>query len=170
MSEAPGSWLVVAALVFVVFVVAQVAWPRGRKGADRAAAKKKHFDAVSEGSDERRSPAERAASLAQAGRIALEDLRRPRLAARHAEWAHRLAPSSPEVIAIATDAMTAARRLHALERLLWASAAASDGAAAMDALIALYQGPLKLPQRAQALRRWRRDAPAGASNVQSPLE
>jgi hypothetical protein len=170
-TEAPGSLLIFAALVFVLFVVAQIARPRGQDGEGRAAAKKRHGEAVSAGTDERRSAAERAASLARAGRIALDELHRPRLAARHAEWAHRLAPSSPEVIAIAADAMTAARRFHALERLLWASAAAdAEGRAALDALIALYRGPMKLPTRAQALERWRRGASDGAPTVQSGPE
>lgn len=159
MVEAPAYLLIGAAALFVLFAIARAMLPRTPR-AERRKAQAAHSAAVSEGSDEKRSPKERAAALVRAGRLALEELGRPRLAARHAEWAHRLAPTDPEVIRLASAAFPRARRLRALERLLWLSAEAEEPTRhALDALIALYEGPMKRPERARALKRWAPSSP-----------
>jgi hypothetical protein len=162
MTEAPAYVVVGAAVLFALAWIASAFWPRAaREGRKRARAA--HSLAVSAGSDESVPPADRAAALVRAGRIALGELKSVRLAARHAEWAHRLAPASDEVVALLADTFPRARRLRALERLLWKSADAQGdsgaGQGALDALVTLYEGPLARPERARTLRRLR--APSG---------
>lgn len=156
MDEAPQFLLIGGAVIFLGFVALQAMWPLSGSRGDRKAARDKHSAAVSRGSDKARSEAERSTSLVEAGRIALDELKRPRLAARHAEWAHRLTPTSHAVIDLLLETLPKARRLRALERLLWLSADAegSKGSHARGALIRLYEGPMKLPARARALRHW----------------
>lgn len=156
MDEAPQYLLIGGVVIFLGFVALQAMWPLSGSRVERKAARAKHSAAVSRGSDASRSEAERATSLVEAGRIAEGELKRPRLAARHAEWAHRLTPTSHAVIDLLFDTLPKARRLRTLERLLWLSADAegSKGDHARQALIRLYDGPLKLPARARALRHW----------------
>jgi hypothetical protein len=164
MVEAPAYLLIGAVVLFLGFMGVQAFWPQ-KTHAERRKAQKDHSTAVSEGSDEDRSATDRARALVRAARIALDQLHRPRLAARHAEWAHRLAPGLPEVVEVASIALVKARRVRALERLLWLSAEAElEGAErhARDALIALYEGPMKRPERARAIRLWTH-APAATS-------
>lgn len=157
MDEAPQYLLIGGAVIFLGFVALQVMWPLSGSRSERKAARTKLSAAVSRGTDEKRPASERSTALVEAGRIALEELKRPRLAARHAEWAHRIAPTSPAVIELLIDALPRARRLHALERLLWSSADAegTEDDHARRALIRLYEGPMKRPERARALRRWK---------------
>jgi hypothetical protein len=145
---------VVAALLVAYVVFAGVA-PLLRRRRESAPARARMSRAIAEGSDAARSSSERARAFRAAAKTALEDLRRPRLAARYAEWAHRLDPADPDVIALAVLALTASRRYHALERLLWASlAAASDArtSPALAALETLYEKHLARADRAKALR------------------
>jgi hypothetical protein len=145
---------VVAALLVAYVVFAGIA-PMLRRRRASAPARARMSRAISEGSDAARSETERARSFRTAAKTALEELHRPRLAARYAEWAHRLDPSDDEVIALAVLALTAARRYHALERLLWTSLAAADDAhrsPALDALETLYEKHLARADRAKALR------------------
>lgn len=142
---------------FVLLVVVRGVLPALRARRERAPARLRVSRSVSVGSDERRPKEERVAALLEAGRAALENLERPRLAAHYVEWAHRLAPSDPEVVALAVTALTKARAFPRLERLLWLSLDASEGASARSgavaALASLYEGPMRRPERARALRR-----------------
>jgi hypothetical protein len=146
--------LVVVASLLVLVIVLSAVLPRFAGGSVKRASRRRMSEAVTDGSDPKRSPAERAASLVKAGRTALVELHNARLAARYAEWAHKLAPVDVDVIALVIDALSAARRFHALERLLWLSL---DGVAdpktspALPALTALYEGGLRRPERARAL-------------------
>ncbi len=146
----------VAAALLVAWVVFAGIAPMLRRRRDTAPARARMSRAIAEGSDARRSAEERARAFTAAAKTALEDLRRPRLAARYAEWAHRLAPSDPAIIGLTVTSLTASRRYHALERLLWTSlAAAGDGARtspALRALETLYEKHLARPDRARALR------------------
>jgi hypothetical protein len=157
-TEAPAALVVGAAVLFALLWTVSALWPTPAR-AKRVQARRAHSLAVSDGTDEKKAPAERAAALVRAGRIALSDLKNVRLAARHAEWAHRLTPGSDEVIALMQDSFPRARRLKALERLLWLSVDAQQAEArkpsALDALIALYEGPFGHPERARTLRRLR---------------
>jgi len=145
---------IVAALLVAYVVFAGVA-PTMRRRRATAPARARMSKSLAEGSDAKRAPEERARAFTVAAKTAFEDLRRPRLAARYAEWAHKLAPSDPEIIALTVQALVASRRYHALERLLWASLAASSDARSSPALIALeklYDKQLARPDRARALR------------------
>jgi hypothetical protein len=158
MSEEATRWASLAVTIaFALLVIVRGVLPALRKRRETAPARSAISKAVSVASDEKRSPSERARSLVEAGRKALDELEKPRLAAHHAEWAHRLSPSDPEVIALAVDALRAARAHGRLERLLWTSldVAADDEVrrCAIDALAALYEGPMRCPERGRALRR-----------------
>lgn len=145
---------VVAALL-VAYVVFMGVVPTMRRRQGTAPSRAKMSKAVAEGSDEKRAKPDRARALREAAKIALEDLHRPRLAARYAEWAHRLAPADEEIVPLAVAAFGAARRHAALERLLWSTLATSEDARHSPALFALeklYEKSLRRPERAAALR------------------
>jgi hypothetical protein len=145
---------IVAALLVAYVVFAGIA-PMLRRRSATADARARMSSAIAQGSDAKRSSAERARSFTAAAKTALEDLRRPRLAARYAEWAHRLAPDDEEIVALCVSALTAARRYHALERLLWSSLAEARDVRTSPALLALeklYEKHLARPERARALR------------------
>ena len=96
--------------------------------------------------------------------VALEELRSPALAATFALRAEAADPADVESIGVLAQAFRQANRYHALERLLWRHLAQdSDHKAnvrAFDELISLYEGPMKRPLQAQALKRlaesWRK--------------
>lgn len=150
----------VAALL-VAYVVFMGIVPTLRRRQGTAAARAKMSKAVAEGSDTRRSAEERARALRDAAKIALEELRRPRLAARYTEWSQKLVPGDEAVVPLAVAAFGAARRFAALERLLWSTLAASKDARhspALGALETLYEKSLRRPERAAALRALAGDA------------
>lgn len=145
---------VVAALLVAYVVFAGVA-PMLRRRSATAEARARMSGAIAKGSDTKRNEVERAQAFVTAAKTALEELRRPRLAARYAEWAHRLVPGDDEIVALCVASLTAARRYHALERLLWTSLAQAKeprSSPALRALEALYEKQLARPERARALR------------------
>jgi hypothetical protein len=156
MPDAASIGLLVVAILLVVVVGFSGVLPLlARRSASRAA-RTSMSKAISDASDGKRSPEDRAVSFVKAGRTALDELHNARLAARYAEWAHDLQPIDPAVIALLVAALTKARRYHALERRLWISLDAEDDAkksAAMAALTTLYDGGLHRPERARALRK-----------------
>ena len=106
------------------------------------------------------STLERAVSLREAARIALDELQRPSLAAAFARRAERLVPDDPDNVGLLTRVFRRGARYTALERLLWRRLAddASQGAEqqrALEELMSLYEGPLQRPETARALRRMR---------------
>lgn len=114
---------------------------------------------VSKGTDASLPKVERARAFVRAGEEALRGLKKPSLAARYAKYAHDLAPADEAVTAFMIEAMRAAKRWVHLERGLWQSLdAARESRAdavftqANQALIALYEGELKRPERARVLR------------------
>ncbi len=148
--------LLVVAVAFVALVALRGILPALRARRAAAPTRLSISRAVSVASDTERPAAERAAALVEAGRAALVTLRKPRLAAHHAEWAHRIAPSDPAVVTLAIDALTPIRGFARLERLLWISLDSSEGEArarVLEALADLYDGPMRRPERARALRR-----------------
>lgn len=159
--------LLAAALLFVLFVVGQALLPaivgRGR----RREAHARLSAAVARGTDAARAPAERASALRQASEIALAEIRKPRLAIRYAHWADRASPGDAETIAVLARAMTVGRRYRALERLLWRTIDEHDAAreTALDALLALYDGPMRLPERARVLRALRARSASASTPV-----
>lgn len=160
--------LLAAALLFVLFIVAQALLPAlmRRRGTREASA---GVDAaILRGNDAARPAAERTAALREAAALALDELRRPRLAIRLLTSAEAITPSEPATVELVVRAMTRARDLRGLERYLWSTLDAHPGTrgydTALDALLALYEGPLKAPERARVLRAMRAGATATAGN------
>lgn len=147
--------LLAAALLFVLFVVGQALLPAILGRGPRRAANARLSTAVANGTDTAHSAAERAAALRDASTIALDEIHKPRLAARYARWADQALPGHPETIALLARTMTRAGRHAALEKILWRTLDAHPEAhdAARDALIALYEGAMRVPERARVLRR-----------------
>jgi hypothetical protein len=155
-----GLALLGAGLLFLLFLIAKLVVTGRRGGADAREARKQIAQAKRRASEHGLLPADRAAALRQAAVIALHDLRRPSLAASYARRAERLDPHDPESIALLSLALRTATRFRALERLLWrrladGPQAASAADRALDELLALYDGPLRRPEVARALRRLR---------------
>ncbi|AKF05147.1 hypothetical protein [Sandaracinus amylolyticus] len=148
--------LLAAALLFVLFIVAQALLPALiRRRGDRASSAKMD-DAILRANDTARPAAQRAEAFREGATIALDELRRPRLALRLLTSAESVAPGEPATIALVERAMLRAKDLGALERFLWQTMDAHRGtpahARALDALLALYDGPMKTPERARVLR------------------
>lgn len=100
----------------------------------------------------------KASLYVESARCALYELERPNLAASLARRAERLDPSSEEPLPLLVEAMMEAGRARALERQLLRriDRLAADEPryrAAFDALLRLYEGPLRLPEKANLLRR-----------------
>lgn len=152
--------LLAAACLFVLFVVAQALLPAIMRRGPRKELNARLSSAVARGTD-RAQPADvRADALRSAAEIALAELKRPRLALRYARWADEASPGDARNIAVLAQTMMRAGRYRALERQLWRSMDAHPDApahdAAFDALLALYEGPMRAPERARVLRGMRR--------------
>jgi hypothetical protein len=147
--------IAIAGALLVAWIVAKAVMARGRGGvpvsvrAPLAEAKKQARAA--------KDPAARAHAWLEAARIVVR-AGRPSLAASYAVRAERADPSSVEAVEILEKCLLAARRYKALERFLWRRLredASPARARALDALIALYAGPLKKRDRARALEKLR---------------
>lgn len=167
MSERVSSLvLLVAGLLFALFVLSKIVPLRSRDGAARAA-RKRLAEIKARAADHTKSASERAAALREAATLALEELRRPGLAASLARRAERVEPGSAAGLGLLATALRRQSRYRALERLLWQRL--TDGAPealerrALDELIRLYEGPLDRPEIAAALRRWPARAPGQAT-------
>jgi hypothetical protein len=157
-------WLVAAGLLFSVFVVVKLlrpAVPRDERWRD---ARRRIADAKRRAGEQGASASVRAAALREAASAALEDLKRPGLAASYARRAERLDPSDAESVGIVALALRRAARYRALERFLWRRLAEGPqlvGPAAharsLAELVALYEGPLGRPEIATVLRRLGQD-------------
>ncbi len=159
----PAYWAMFASLVFLAFVVFQV---RVSREPSRAEAKRAYLDAQRRAREVAADPKARAEAIRRAAKVALEGLERPGLAARLARRADKLDPDSAASVRTLVVTMSAAGRYHALERLLWKHLdEATPGSEAEErnfsALIELYDGPLRRPHQASALRRFRGSAAKG---------
>lgn len=148
-----------AGLLFVLFLIVKLVAPE-RRGPEARAARLRIAEAKRRASDHALPTPQRAAAMRDAALIALEQLGRPSLAASYARRAERLDPQAPEAIALLSAALRSATRFRALERLLWrrlADSIPADPAAerALEELLSLYEGPLRRPEVARALRRLR---------------
>lgn len=104
------------------------------------------------------NPKIKASLYLEAARCALSELERPNLAASLARRSERLDPTSEDALPLLVEAMLSAGRARALERQLLRridrlSADDARYIAAFDALLQLYEGPLRLPEKANLLRR-----------------
>jgi len=164
MTEGMRSVAVVAAgLAFVAFLLFKLLALPARRGALNAGTRDRLADAKRRGGDHAATAEQRAAALREAAVLALNELRRPSLAASYARRAERLDPQNAESIGLLATALRRASRFVALERLLWRRLAddlphSTSYFRALDELIALYAGPLKRPEIANALRGMRSQA------------
>jgi hypothetical protein len=152
--------LLFGGLLFGLFVIAKLLAPERRRGPQARAARQRIAAAKRRASDASLTTAERAAGLREAAMIALQELGSPSLAASYARRAERLDPQHPDAIALVASTLRRAARFRALERLLWrrlADAEHADAASqrALQELQSLYEGPLRRPEIARALRRLR---------------
>ena len=151
-----GVWLVLAVVLFVAFLLLKSRLTISGTSADRRAARLDMAAAKQRAHAAGDNASERAKAYRDAAAIALERLGRPGLSASFALRAERADPTDQEALAVLAEALRRASRFRALEKLLWRRLAADEGAAQQRALVelaSLYEGPLRRPQRAQALRR-----------------
>ena len=157
MPEVPAGWLLAgAALVFITFLLFRARVPLGVPGAVARDAAKRIAAAKVRARDATRSAADRASDWCEAGTAALDELRRPSRAASYALRASRVDPEHTEAVKLLARALVRARRLPALERVLWRRLDGARGPAweaALDELLALYDGPMRRPERARVLRK-----------------
>jgi hypothetical protein len=168
MSERMSNLLLLGAgVLFALFVLSKLIPLRARDGATRAA-RGRLGEIKARAADHARPAAERAAALREAATLALEELRRPGLAASLARRAERVEPGSAEGLGLLATALRRQNRYRALERLMWQRLTEASSAAlerrALDELVQLYEGPLGRKEIAAALRRW----PAPASKPSPP--
>ncbi len=142
---------------FAVYVVLKVLTAIGLPPPPSSPFRKQLREAKRRASDRAAPASERAAALRDAARIAL-DAARPALAARYARRAERLEPAHPESLSLLAATLRRASRYRALEALLWRQLAEHESASgpyehAFAELVSLYEGPLRRPETARALRR-----------------
>lgn len=162
MPDTPAGWgLLAAVILFVAFLLLKSRIPLlPRDPADREARRRigeAKRRARAAGADR----AARARAWLDAAAIALEDLDDANLAASCAKRAVRADPDDAEALDAVIGALEAAGRERALERFLWRRLQGPTGPAydrAFEKLLALYDGPLRRPERAAALRALRQRA------------
>ena len=170
MRSLPAPWYVVAAALFLAFVawkmVQGMRW--ARRGAKGDGAVRRVRARLRERMRAASSKEERAAVLRKAAEEALAELRRPDLAARWAGRAWRMQREDTESLGLYLRALEAAGRWRTLERLSWrrlATASGEERAELLRRLADLYEGRLRKPERAEALRALLRDGlPAGGTH------
>lgn len=130
-------------------------------GPELRAARRRVADAKKQARDRTTSTEQRAAAWRDASMAALAELQRPDLAASYALRAERLDPGDRAAVGLLSTSMRRGARLKALEKLLWrrldsrpVGSPAHDEA--FQQLLSLYEGPLRAPERARALRALRR--------------
>ena len=151
--------LIVVAALFVAFTIFQAVVPALVRRRDKREAISKVKREVARSRDASLSDEARAAALCEAAKIALEELESPRAAAKHVKNALDRQPNHGAGVVLAIAALNRARAHRVLERLLWraldAGLGPDDEKQAWDALLSLYEGPLKAPERARVLARLR---------------
>ncbi len=150
------TWLVFAAVALFGLFVALKAWkPRLRRSRTTDGETGKALESARRRIRAAPNLDERALAFQEAARAALAS-QRTRLAAVYALRAERARPMDKESQNLVTSTLKRASRYRALERFLWKKLADNPDSEAghwLEELAELYQGPLRQPVRAQALRR-----------------
>jgi hypothetical protein len=174
--------LVLVGLLFAAFILLKLYRPAIARTPQRKQAKRRIAEAKKRARDKSLQPALRASAWREAATAALETMKHPSLAATYARRAERLDPNDAEAVGLLALSLRRAARYRALERFLWRRLAAGDnpdaapsaiegsnvaggdgrggeqGAGydrAFSELLKLYEGPLRRPEIAEALRRLR---------------
>jgi len=155
--------MIIAGVLFVAFLLFKFFRPSGGQSEKWQKARKRIAEAKKRARDKGASPQESATAWREAATFALEGLRRPSLAASYARRAERLDPNDVEAVGLLVLSLRRAARFRALERFLWRRIASTDTQEnsagyerAFEELLKLYEGPLRRPEIAQALRRLRK--------------
>jgi len=152
--------LLLAGLLFALFLLAKTLRPQLLLNPAQREARQRLRALKQRAQDHALSTAERASALRDAASLALQELQRPGLAASLARRAERLHPEDGAALSLLTQALRKQARYGALERVLWKKLATPDASGApgaqraRDELVRLYEGPLKRPEIAAAIRRW----------------
>jgi hypothetical protein len=160
-SEPTRLALVVVGVCFVAFLLFKLFRPSRAMTAEWHEARRKVNEAKRRARDREADRGRRAAAWREAALAALEGLGRPSLAASYARRAERLDPDDDEAVRLLATSLRRASRYRALERFLWRRLAGGtdDGSAgyerAVAELLKLYEGPLRRPEMAKAIRRMR---------------
>jgi hypothetical protein len=154
-----------AGSAFFLYLLAKVITPRLTRDKRQRVAHQRIGEAKRKARDRSAAPELRAAALREAAVVALEELRRPELAASYALRAERLHPADPDTVGLLAVALRTGAKYRALERILWRQLAghARSTAAyerAFDELVGLYDGPLQRPETAKVLRELKASSPA----------
>jgi hypothetical protein len=164
----PPSWLLLIAVgLFVIFLLMRTWLPAHSFPRANRQARRRIGEAKRRATDPSSTPEARARAWQEAAATALDELKRPGLAASYALAAERANPTDPEALSAAVGVLRRADRLRALERFLWNRLAKSEGATyerAFVELLALYEGPLRRKQWAHALRKLRAERGGGLSS------
>ncbi len=162
MRTEPASILfVLVGVLFVAFLLFKLVRPSFLRRTNKHEVKRKIADAKRRARIPGADPKQSASAWREAALAALEGLNRPSLAASYARRAERLDPDDEEAIGLLAIALRRAARYRALERFLWRRLADhpnQKGAGyerTIDELVCLYEGPLRRPEMARALRRMR---------------
>lgn len=162
MPETPAGWgLLAAVLLFVVFLLVKSRVPLLPRDPALAEARRRIGAAKRRARGAGSDGALRAQAWLEAAGIALDELEDAGLSASYAKRASRAAPDDARAIAAVIEALRNANRHRALERYLWRRLQGPTGPAydrAFEELLALYDGPLRRPERAAALRALRQRA------------
>jgi hypothetical protein len=158
-SEPASIVLVITGILFAAFLLLKMFRLPAAKTSRWREAKQNIDDAKRRGRDNNLEAAQRAKAWREAALAALEGLNRPGLAASYARRAERLDPSDAEAISLMVVALRRAQRYQALERFLWRHLASDPvdqvgpSGRFFQELLKLYEGPLRRPEIAAALRR-----------------
>lgn len=151
--------LAVAGALFIAFLLFKLFRPIASPGPQRREARRRFSEARRKAREPSEASVDRAAAWREAARIALDELKRPNLAASCALKAEKQDPGDAEAIAVLSVSLRRASRLRALETILWRRLAHEEQARgpayerAFRELVELYDGPLRKPERAEVLRR-----------------
>jgi hypothetical protein len=175
-SEPTSLALVLVGLLFAAFILLKLYRPAVTRTPQGKEARRRIIEAKNRARDRSLQPGLRASAWREAAAAALEGLRHPSLAATYARRAERLDPDDAEAVGLLAMSLRRAARYRALERFLWRRLAATGSAAggpvaaggspapepgagydrAFSELLKLYEGPLRRPEIAEALRAMRR--------------
>ena len=156
MPDTPAGWGLLAAVVlFAAFLLLKSRIPLLPRDPAEREARRRIAEAKRRARRAGEDRAARVRAWLDAAAIALDDLDDPGLGASFAKRAVRADPTDVEALSMVIGALETAGRNRALERYLWRRLEGPTGPAyeaAFEKLLALYDGPLRHPERAAALR------------------
>lgn len=149
-------WVVVgAAALFLLYILSKLFPAAGASRAGTPEARARLKDAKRRARMGGSGADARAEAWREAATVALGELGRPNLAAAYAARALKGRPGDRDALRVLVESLRAARRHRALEKWLWRALSEGPGpayGAAFVELVRLYEGPMRRPEWAKALR------------------